>query len=268
MSKKFAIKAVGVIAGIYVLLITLLYFYQEKFLFMPDKVATDYQFKYDTPFEELNFIMEDSIILNGLLFKADSSKGLVFYLHGNAGSLAEWGTAAKPFIDNKYDCFIIDYRGFGKSEGIIENEEQLHQDINSVYQSLLTRYEEKNVIIVGYSMGSGVASKLASVNHPKELILKAPYNNMAAVSRHHFPWAPTFFLRYSFKSDEFLRSIPETKITIFHGDEDNIIPLNCALKLQENFNENDKLIILKGQNHYPMTQNKDYQRGIAEILND
>jgi uncharacterized protein len=74
--------------------------------------------------------------LNGLLFKADSSKGVIFYLHGNAGNIGSWGNVATTYTKLNYDVFIIDYRGYGKSEGKINGQEQLFNDNEAAYNAL------------------------------------------------------------------------------------------------------------------------------------
>ncbi len=107
----------------YILLCGVLFFFQEKLIFIPDKLNKNFRFRFDQKFEELNIRTEDDKLLNGLLFESNSSKGLIFYLHGNAGSLNSWGEVAKTYTDLNYDVFILDYRGYGKSEGSINSQE-------------------------------------------------------------------------------------------------------------------------------------------------
>lgn len=267
MLKKILIWTGSIILAIYLLIITLIFFTQENLLFYPEKLASDYSFTYNIPFEELKINVDKEININGLLFKADSTKGLIFYLHGNGGSLATWGRAAKPFLANNYDCFIFDYRGYGKSSGEITSEGQLHEDIQKVYNEVTKNYDEKNVIIVGYSLGTGLASKLASQNHPQKLILQAPYNNIGYLLNLHYPLLPEFALRYPITTDVFLEKV-EAPVTVLHGDEDKLIPIECSFKLKEGFKKIDKLIILKGANHHRMSENKDYQLAIKAILSE
>jgi pimeloyl-ACP methyl ester carboxylesterase len=73
---------------------------------------------------------KDRNLLNALLFKTDSAKGLVFYLHGNAGSLDNWGDVARRYTALDYDVFMLDYPGYGKSEGAIKSETQLFDAIS------------------------------------------------------------------------------------------------------------------------------------------
>src|SRR4051812_40615886 len=125
--KKILLRIAIILASVYLLICSLLYCFQEQLIFLPDKLDKNYQFHFDDQnFEELNIKAADGKLLNALLFHADSSKGLIFYLHGNAGSLASWGDVAKAYTDLHYDVFIIDYRGYGKSEGTIKSEEEFY----------------------------------------------------------------------------------------------------------------------------------------------
>lgn len=154
-----------------ILLIGALYFFQEKLIFFPQKLEQSYRYDFGHNFKELMIKTSDDKLLNALLFEADRPKGLIFYLHGNAGSLESWGSVAKLYTDMNYDVFILDYRGFGKSEGKIIGEEQLFEDNQIAYNKLKEIYKEEDIIILGHSIGTGLAAKLASENNPKLLIL-------------------------------------------------------------------------------------------------
>ena len=160
---------------IYILVVSYVYFNQVGMIFQSARLPKDFKFDYQQKFEEINIKSFDGTNLNGLLFKAENSKGLIFYLHGNAGTLETWGKIAKIYTKHGYDIFILDYRSFGKSDGEIENEEQLNKDVSVVYKKLSSRYPENKIIITGYSIGSVLATILASQNKPKALILQAPY---------------------------------------------------------------------------------------------
>jgi hypothetical protein len=239
--------------------------FQEKLIFFPQKLNKNYQFSFDQKFEEINVRTIDGITLNGILFKADSSKGLIFYLHGNAGSLSSWGEVARTYTDLNYDIFMLDYRGYGKSEGSISGEGQLFQDMQTVYDELKNKYNEDSIIVLGYSLGAGLASKIASTNNPKLLILQAPYYSMTDMMRHTFPIIPTFILKYKLKTNEFIKNC-KMPIVIFHGNQDEVIYYNSSLKLKELFKEKDTLITLNGQGHNGMSDNRDYILEIQKIL--
>jgi len=268
--KKFiriGLWIVSIITTLFIGIILIFYFNQEKILFYPQKLTTDHTFNYNETFDEIFITTKDKIKLHGLLFKADSSRGLVFYLHGNAGSLNTWGRVAKPFLVNNYDCFILDYRGYGKSEGEISSERQLLEDVNLVYQELIKKYQEDEVIIVGYSIGTALAAYLASINNPAKLILKAPYNNMTYMLELYYGWLPTSWLRYKLTTDEYLLAA-DLPVIIFHGDEDRLIPYECSVILKETFDGDDILITLHKQDHHDISGNSDYIKSINILLGD
>ena len=265
-------KAILIIIGViifsvYVVVCGLLYFFQESIIFFPEKLAKDFKFQFDQSFEERNIKTGDGTILSGLLFKADSSKGLIFYLHGNSGSLSSWGDVAKTYTDLNYDVFLLDYRGYGKSEGKINSQVQLYDDIQAAYDDLKKEYSEDKIIMLGYSIGTGPASKVASVNNPKLLILQAPYYSLTDMMRHSFSIIPTFILKYKFDNSEHLKAC-KMPVVIFHGDQDETIYYGSALKLEEEFKTGDKLITLTGQVHNGITDNPHYRIELRRILSD
>lgn len=263
--KKKLLNFLKIITGSYIVLCTLLYFFQEKLIFFPQKLDKNYEFNFAQDFEELNFKASDGKLLNGLLFKADSAKGLIFYLHGNAGSLSSWGNAGKTYTDLNYDVFILDYRSYGKSEGTITNQEQLFDDNQIIYDEFRKRYNEQDITILGYSIGTGMAAKLASDNNPGQLILQAPYYSLTDMMRRSFPFIPTFILKYKFAVNEYLKNC-EMPVTIFHGNRDEVIPYESSLKLKDEFQTKINLITLNGQGHNGMTHTEDYKRELKNIL--
>jgi pimeloyl-ACP methyl ester carboxylesterase len=244
----------------------LLFFAQEKLIFFPQKVTKDHQFNFLQKFEEINIKMKDNVLLNGLLFKANNSKGLIFYLHGNAGSLSSWGEVAQTYTELNYDVFMLDYRGYGKSEGSIKSQEQLFQDVQTVYDELKKKYIENKIIVLGYSIGTGLAAKIASTNNPRLLILQAPYYSLTDMMRNTYPIIPTFILKYKFTTNEFIKDC-KMPIVDFHGNQDEVIYYESSLKLKELFKKSDTLITLNGQGHNGMTDNPEYRTEIQRILN-
>ena len=126
-------------------------------------------------------------------------------------------------------------------------------------------YSEDKIIVLGYSIGSGLASKVASDNNPKLLILQAPYYSLTDMMRNSFPFLPTFILKYKFETNEHLKAC-EMPIVIFHGDRDEVIDYGSSLKLEAMFKDKVKLITLHGQRHNGITENADYAIIVSEIL--
>jgi pimeloyl-ACP methyl ester carboxylesterase len=242
-----------------------LFVFQEHLIFFPEKLDKNFKFNFAQNFEEVNIKTDDHKILNGVLFKSDSSKGLIFYLHGNAGSLRSWGEVSKVYTDLDYDVFMPDYRGFGKSEGSISSQGQIFQDMQIAYNEMLKKYEENKIIVLGYSFGTGPATKIASTNKPKLLILQAPYYSLTDMMRHRYPIIPTFILKYKFETNEYIKDC-KMPIVIFHGNQDEVIYYNSSVKLKEIVKNTDTLITLNGQGHHGMTDNAEYRTEIQKIL--
>ena len=245
---------------------TLLYFQQEKMIFHPHPLPKDFAFGYKNSYQEMQIPTFDGKKLDGLLFKADSSKGLVFYLHGNAGALDTWGDIADIYTKLGYDIFILDYRGFGKSEGTITGEDQFFKDVQTAYDTLKTLYPEEKIVMEGYSIGTGPAAMLASTNHPRLLILQAPYYSLIDVGEHLYPpITPRFLSRYKFETFKYIQ---ETKapVVIFHGDSDQTIYYGSSVKLKEHFKTGDTLVTLPGAPHGKLNDNPVYQAYLKELL--
>lgn len=250
---------------IYVIVISYVYFNQVGMVFQSASLSKEYQFDYQSQFEEINIKSFDGVNLNGLLFKADKSKGLVFYLHGNAGTLETWGKIAKIYTKLGYDIFILDYRSFGKSEGEIENEEQLNKDIAIVYKTLKKRYPENKIIITGYSIGSGLAAILASGSKPKALILQSPYYSFTELSSGRVPFFPDFMKKFQLETYKYLPKI-KVPIYIFHGKEDQLIPYENSVRLSKTLKSNGHFYPLNDQGHIGMNENNDFQNQLQNIL--
>lgn len=239
---------------------------QEKMFFHPTPLPADFEFKFQNEFTEYQIPVAENVAVNGLLFKAKQSKGLVFYLHGNAGALNTWGEVADFYTQNNYDIFILDYRGFGKSEGRIENEEQFLGDVQLVYDSLKTHYKEENTVVIGYSIGTCPAAYIAAKNNPKNLVLKAPYYNMIDLVHHYYWIVPGWAVKYKLRTNEYLPQV-KAPITIFHGTDDQVIPVESSYKLKEFLKPTtDTLIIVKGKTHAGVGNWDEYKSELTKIM--
>jgi pimeloyl-ACP methyl ester carboxylesterase len=236
----------------------------EEQLF-PGKKLQDSTFRFQGKFEEQFITTADHVKLHGILFKADKSKGLIFYLHGSNGAVDTWGKIANIYTDNGYDIFMLDYRGYGKSEGKVTNEELLYRDLQTVYDKLTQQYPEDHIIIIGQSMGTALASTIASHKSPKMLILQAPYYSFQDWTQHVAPELDTSGIPFYFDNAAALQKV-KCRTIIFHGDQDNAVYFDSSIKLSNFFKKQDKLIRLAKEGHNDFSKNKDYLHAIAELL--
>jgi pimeloyl-ACP methyl ester carboxylesterase len=127
-------------------------------------------------------------------------------------------------------------------------------------------YDEDKIIVLGYSIGTGPAAKLASTNNPKMLILQSPYYSLTDVVKHTVPIVPPFLLKYKLETYQYLKDC-KMPVVLIHGDQDEVIPYSQSLKLKPLLKKSDVLITLAGQPHNGMTFNPDYAKEIQKILN-
>ncbi len=264
--KSQVINFFSIILILYLLICILGYFFQEKMIFYPQPLAKDFPFQYEN-FEERYVEMKDGKKLHALLFRVEDPKGLVFYLHGNAGSLEGWGSVAETFATLKYDVFIPDYRGYGKSEGAIKSEAQLHKDMQTLYEELKEEYPENRIIVLGHSIGSGMAARLAAKNNPKLLILQAPPYSLPDLTKDTTPLQvfPSFLLRYKLETGKYV-SAAKMPVVVLHGDEDEVVYYGSSLKIQQHFKPADTLITLEGLGHNNFLETERYRKEIEKIL--
>jgi pimeloyl-ACP methyl ester carboxylesterase len=247
------------------LLSLLAYFLQDKLIFKPEKLAADFQFKYDVPFREYFFDVEPGVRINGLHFFRDQPAGLILYFHGNTRSIKGWSKYARDFYRYDYDVVLVDYRGFGKSTGR-RSEKDMLNDMQYVYQKLAEKYTEQHIIVYGRSMGSGFATKVASDNHPRYLILDAPYYNFRKVVGRFLPMLPLrYVLRYHLRADQWIRSV-SCHIYIIHGTRDWLIPIRHSERLREINPNRITLIRIEGGGHNNLPSFTKYHHFLRDIL--
>ncbi|GGD12609.1 alpha/beta hydrolase [Hyunsoonleella pacifica] len=260
--KKLAI----VLLTLYVMISAGLYFMQEKLLFLPSVLEDNYQYEFNYDFEELNFKTDDGAVLNAIHFKVENPKGVILYFHGNAGDLSRWGKITEFFVEKDYDVLVMDYRTYGKSTGKL-SENAFYSDAQLFYDFLKTKYNEGRITVYGRSLGTGIATYIASQNTPKQLILETPYYSMVDVGKHRFPFLPVeTLLKYKFPTYQFIQNVT-CPITMFHGLNDRVVPYKSAEKL---FKVTPKgkgvLVTIDEANHSNIIEFKTYHNTIEELL--
>ncbi len=263
--KKGILSTVVLIGVLYVGICLYFYFIQNAILFNQSVLEENHEFNYAFDFEERWFEIGDEARIHAILAKADSSKGLVIFFHGNGGNAQTSPSKFELFLNNGYDVLYPDYRSYGLTEGELWNEDDLVGDMKVVYREISKEYTEDDIVIVGYSLGSGVAAQVAVDNDPRELILWTPYFSMMDMKDSQYWFLPDFLVRYPLRTDLALQRIDEP-ITIFYAAEDELLPVERSIKLNEFLDGNDEFIMLAGQGHNRVFNNEQLKAKMAEIL--
>ena len=260
-------KIVSVLLAIYLIIAIGFYLLQDKFIFQSKKLKKEYAFQFDQSFEEYFIKTEGGESLNAVLFRATiPSKGLILYFHGNADNLQRWGLYAIDFTQLGYDILMVDYRGYGKSGGQ-PSENELYKDAQVVLNWSRKNIPFAKLIIYGRSLGSAVASHLASENTPDLLILETPFDQIKSVV--YPPIRPILSLlptRNEFPNNLFIQKVKCKKI-IFQGTNDWIVPLSSAMKLKPLLSNEDKFFVIEGGGHKNLRDFKEYHKALAKVLN-
>ena len=256
-----------VIVSTYVIINVAAYFLQEKFLFKPEKLPSDFKFKYgEQNVQEHNLYIGDDVRINGVHFSVEKPKGVIMYLKGNSRSIKGWGKFAIDFNRLGFDVVMVDYRGFGKSTGR-RSEKEIKSDLQKVYEILKSRVDEKYIIIYGRSMGSGFAAKLASNNHPRMLVLESPYYSMRKVAKRYIPFMPaSLILKFPLTTYKWIKYV-SCPIKIIHGTKDRLIPFKSSLALANIKPDLTRLYSVIGGGHNNLHTFEEYHRMLEEALN-
>ncbi len=254
------------VVAVYVVISVLLYFLQDYLMFKPEKLPADFQFYYENQeTEEYNVETRDGAILNGLRFKAQDPKGIVFYLKGNSKSIKGWGKFAVDFTRLGYDVLMVDYRGFGKSTGR-RTQKAIKRDMQVIYNKIKEKVQEKYIILYGRSLGSGFAAKLASMNDPRMLILDAPYYSLSKVAKKFIPFMPlSLLVKFPMPTYKWLRYV-NCPIHIIHGTDDRLIPYKTSVKLSKIKPQNTTLHTVIGGGHKNLNTFESYHKMLQDII--
>lgn len=257
------LKVLGVLI---ILAYIFVYVKQERFFFNPKTLEKNYTYTFNQPFKEINIPVAEGVNLNALLFKADSvSKGVILYFHGNAGAIHEWGERAHLYTENNFDILFVDYRGYGKSDSFYKSEDELYNDAQKVYDYLKTLYDEKNIIVLGFSLGTGFAAYTAAKNNPKLLILEAPYYAWNQFISSIAPF-PKIMINYEIPSYKFLADV-KCPIRIFHGSKDFLItPEENSKRLKKMYPNKIEHTMIEGAGHNGIYITKQYYDELKELL--
>ncbi|MBW8050676.1 MAG: alpha/beta hydrolase [Cytophagales bacterium] len=255
---------ISLIIVIFISINLLVYFFQELLIFYPEKLEHDYKFSFENEFEELNWEINGCNI-NALHFKAADPRGVILYFHGNAGSLRGWGEVSKLFTDAGYDILMPDYRGYGKSDGKINNQQVLLDDADYAYRYLTRLYDEEKIILYGRSLGCGIATYIAQNKKINKLVLESPYYTFKDLVHHYYPIIPGFLIKYKLKINDWIKNV-RCPVYLFHGTNDNVVPYKQSVRLKEKNSNITELVTVKGGGHNDLEDFGLYRQKMMEIL--
>jgi uncharacterized protein len=244
-----------------------LYFLQKKILLRPKRLPQNFAFRFDIPFKEINIPFETEYNINLVKFFVESneSKGIVLYFHGNRDNVIRYAKHVPDFTRHQYEVWIPDYPEYGKSTGMF-TEENVYRQAMILYNMALENTTKENIIVYGKSLGSGIASWLASEKDCRHLILETPYFSMTDLFSIHAPgFLGKKFYHFRFPTNEYLKKV-SSPVTIFHGSHDRVIPYDNSVKLKDYLKPGDEFVTIKNASHNNVNDYTLYHKKLNEIL--
>lgn len=216
----------------YVAICAFMWFFQGHIIFVPSGYAGTPEEAGLTHTEALRLKASDGVSIAAWYHPAAEGYPTIVHFHGNGGTLSGRGRYFRLLTEQGFGLLAIDYRGYGTSEGS-PTEEGVYMDARAAmdYATRTLSIPPERLIIYGESLGTAVATQMATEYQSGALVLQSPFTSMEAMAEESYGWLPVrLILKYRFDS---LAKIPNihTPLLLFHGEQDNIVPISLARQL-------------------------------------
>ena len=243
----------------------LLFFYvrylENKNLYYPIQEIEHTPSDINIEYENVFFHTEDKVKLNGWFIKAKNAQATIIFAHGNGGNISHRLDKIDFFNKIGINLFIFDYRGYGQSQGVPE-ENGLYLDIQAAYKFVNNEQTIRPIILYGESLGGAIAVDLAAQSDfaIDGLILEGAFSNIKDMARIIYPLLPASFLKTKFDSITKISQVKVPKLH-FHSKDDDIVPIALDRKLFTAGNKPKKFIVLEGGHNDCFFISEDLVRG-------
>jgi pimeloyl-ACP methyl ester carboxylesterase len=199
--------------------------FQRRFLYFPDRLLVGGPRDRGFAHEEVELRTEDAVRLHAWWLPTPGAARTALFLHGNAGNVSYWLEAAAAFRDAGWSTLLLDYRGYGRSEGE-PTEQGTYLDARAAWMHLVHErgVDPFSIVAVGRSLGGGVATWLARHHPLAGLVLEATFTSIADVVAHAAPLPGIRrFVRLGYPS---LSRMPQLDVPLLvvHGRGDDLVP--------------------------------------------
>ena len=224
---------------------------EKRFIFFPDNTIHETPREWGLPYEEVHFMTEDRVRLNGWWIPGTGSPITLLWFHGNAGNISHRLEIIKQRRDRLgANIFIFDYREYGRSEGTI-SEEGTYRDGEAAIRYLRGRggLDPARIVFFGESLGSAVATEMAIRHGCAALILESPFLSVREMARVSFPFLPVGpLLRTRYDTFSKIGKV-RAPILIVHAENDEIVPFRQGQRLFEAAPVPKEFYAVKGAHH-------------------
>lgn len=233
---------------LYIGLCIAVFFFQKNLIFFPSKKV--FIFPKEPNLSEISIKTEDNIRLSAWYLDNKSDKTVLFF-HGNGGNIFYNQERLSIFNKLRFNAIMIDYRGYGQSDGSIKNEEDLYKDAYAAYKYLTETggVHPENIVIWGQSLGAAIAIHLAQNKNISATIVESGFYSMDDMARTTYPFLPTsLLLRFHFPSNERIGNII-SPVLVIHSIDDEVIPFSNGQKLFEKAKGRKEFLSTRGSHN-------------------
>lgn len=221
---------------------------ETALLYFPDRWVVDEPADYGLRAEELRPRAADGVRLHGWWLHGRGERVLVWF-HGNAGNASHRLARARRFVvDLGLDVALVDYRGYGYSEGM-PSEAGLYLDGRAVYDAAVGRgVAPDRIVLVGESLGSAVAVDVAAERPVGGVVLEAPFASVRDMARVHYPLVPSFLVRARFDNAAKIGRVAAPKLFL-QAERDEIVPPTQTRRLYDLAPSPKTYVVVPGATH-------------------
>ena len=261
-------KIIFTLISALILFILYVRYLESHSIFFPSKSMIGTPQDVGLDFKDIFITTEDKVKIHGWFIPSSfpSDKTLIF-LHGNAGNISGRLEKIKLFHEMGLNVFIIDYRGYGKSEGK-PTEEGVYKDALAAYDYVAKREDmkDKAIIIYGASLGGAIAVDLASKRKAEYLIVDSSFTNAVDMAKRIFPFVPSILIKTKLDSLKKIKNIQSAKLFI-HSKEDEIVPFVLGEKLYDSASEPKEFLEIRGgHNDGHIYDGDKFEAGVKHFL--
>jgi len=208
--------------------------FQTRLIYFPSSALELTPVDVRLKFDDVTLTTQDGVRISAWFVPADDARTTVLFFHGNAGNNGNRIPELKVLNSLHYNVMILDYRGFGKSEGS-PSENGTYLDAVAAWEYLvqIRGIPTKTIVIVGESIGGGVAIELARREQPGALVVQSTFTRLADIAALHYPLLPVgLLLRHRYDSVDKVGDIHCPKL-FFHSTDDSLIPITMGRALYD-----------------------------------
>lgn len=263
-------RALMIIAGGYVVLVGLMFLTQHSLLYLPDIPGRALNATPDAlglAYEDVSVTTEDDVVLHGWWLPGETDTALLF-LHGNAGNISHRLQSLRQFRSLGLSVLIIDYRGYGRSEGR-PGEQGTYRDARAAWRHLTDErgIAPRNVAVFGRSLGGAIAAWLAAEEDPGALIVEGAFTSIPDLGQELYWYLPVRWLsRFDYPTREYVANT-DSPVLIVHSRDDELAGFHHAQRLYAAVRGERQLLELSGShNDASVLDESRYLGGIASFL--